>query len=66
MNQLDRITRNPQIMGDKACIRGMRVTAGMIVGQIKAGRSIEELLTDYPYLEKPDVRQALMYAKWQK
>jgi uncharacterized protein (DUF433 family) len=51
-------------MGGKACIRGMRVTVGMIVGQIGAGRSIEELLTDYPYLEREDILQALRYAAW--
>lgn len=62
MDQLDRITRNPAIMGGKACIRGMRVTVGMIVGQIGAGRSIDELLADYPYLEREDVMQALRYA----
>jgi len=59
---LDRITQNPAVMGGKACIRGMRVTVGMIVGQIGAGVSIEELLDDYPYLEREDVLQALRYA----
>jgi len=51
-------------MGGKACVRGMRVTVGMIVGQIGAGRSIEDLLTDYPYLEREDILQALRYAAW--
>ena len=64
MEHLDRITREPQVMGGKACIRGMRVTAGMIVGQVGAGRSIEEILADYPYLEREDVLQALRYAAW--
>lgn len=64
MTQLDRITQNPQVMGGKPCIRGMRVTVGMIVGQIGAGRSIEELLADYPYLEREDILQALRYAAW--
>jgi uncharacterized protein (DUF433 family) len=49
-------------MGGKACIRGMRVTVGMIVGQIGAGRSIEQVLLDFPYLEREDVLQALRYA----
>jgi uncharacterized protein (DUF433 family) len=49
-------------MGGKACIRGMRVTVGMIVGQIGSGRSIEELLAEYPYLEREDILQALRYA----
>ena len=53
----DRITRNPAVMGGKACIRGMRVTVGMIVGQIGAGITIDELLADYPYL------QALRFSK---
>ena len=61
---LDRITRDPEVMGGKACVRGMRVTVGMIVGQIGAGRSIEQVLEDYPYLEREDVLQALRYAAW--
>lgn len=64
MAQLDRITRDPHVMGGKPCIRGMRVTVGMIVGQIGAGHSIEELLADYPYLEREDILQALRYAAW--
>jgi len=51
-------------MEGKACVRGMRVTVGMIVGQIGAGRSVEQLLDDYPYLEREDVMQALRYAAW--
>ena len=51
-------------MGGKACIRGMRVTVGMIVGQIGAGQTIEEILSDYPYLEREDILQALRYAAW--
>ena len=58
----DRITQNPAVMGGKPCIRGMRVTVGMIVGQIGDGVSSEELLSDYPYLEKEDIMQALRYA----
>ena len=64
MSTLDRITLNPTVMGGKACIRGMRVTVGMIVGQIGAGRSIEQVLADFPYLEREDVLQALRYAAW--
>jgi len=64
MRQLDRITQDPAIMGGKPCIRGMRVTVGMIVGQIGAGHSIEKVLADYPYLEREDVLQALQYAAW--
>lgn len=62
MNQLDRITRMPGVMGGKACIRGMRVTVGTIVGQIGAGQSVEDILVDYPYLERDDIMQALRYA----
>jgi len=64
MEQLNRITQRPEIMGGKACIRGMRVTVGMIVGQIGAGRSIDDLLAEYPYLEREDILQALQYAAW--
>ena len=64
MERLDRITRDSGVMGGKACIRGMRVTVGMIVAQIGAGRSIEAVLEDYPYLEHEDILQALRYAAW--
>jgi len=60
--KFDRIIQNPDVMGGKPCVRGMRVTVGMIVGQIGAGVSIEELLSDYPYLERDDIMQALQYA----
>ena len=62
IGDFDRITQNPAVMGGKPCIRGMRVTVGMIVGQIGAGISIEELLSEYPYLESEDIMQALRYA----
>jgi uncharacterized protein (DUF433 family) len=64
MGQLDRITQAPGVMGGKACIRGMRVTVGMVVGQVGAGHSIDEILADYPYLEREDILQALRYAAW--
>jgi uncharacterized protein (DUF433 family) len=64
MGHLDRITQEPAVMGGKACIRGLRVTVGMIVGQIAAGQSIEALLSDYRYLEREDIMQALRYAAW--
>ena len=64
MGQLNRITQNPQVMGGKACIRGMRVTVGMIVSQIGVGRSVDEILADYPYLEREDILQAASYAGW--
>ena len=64
MGQLNRITQQPGVMGGKACIRGMRVTVGMIVGQVGAGYSVDEILADYPYLEREDILQALRYAAW--
>ena len=64
MVQLDRITQQPDVMGGKACIRGMRVTVGMIVNQIGFGHSIEEVFADFPYLERDDILQALRYAAW--
>ncbi len=64
MTQLDRITQQAEVMGGKACIRGMRVTVGMIVGQIGSGYTIEKILADYPYLEREDILQALKYAAW--
>lgn len=64
MNPFERITHDPQVMGGKATIRGMRVTVGMVVGQIGAEHSIEEILSDYPYLEREDIHEALRYAAW--
>jgi uncharacterized protein (DUF433 family) len=64
MGPLHRITQQPDIMGGKACIRGMRVTVAMILGQIGAGHSVEAILADYPYLEREDIMQALRYAEW--
>ena len=64
MSQFDRITQAPGVMGGRACVRGMRVTVAMVVGQIGGGVSIDELLADYPYLEREDVLQALRYAAW--
>lgn len=56
---IDRITVDPQIMGGKPCIRGMRVTVGMIVGMLAEGHSSAEILKLYPYLEPEDIAQAL-------
>jgi uncharacterized protein (DUF433 family) len=61
---LDRITRNPDVMGGKPCVRGMRVTVGMVVGLVAAGHSHAEILASYPYLAEEDIRQALAYAAW--
>ena len=64
MLDFDRITLSPQQMGGRACIRNMRITVGMIVGQIGSGLTIDELLADYADLEREDVLQALRYAAW--
>jgi uncharacterized protein (DUF433 family) len=64
MHNLTRITLNPEVMGGKPCIRGMRVTVGAIMGLVGAGKTIDEVLQEYPYLEKEDVLQALTYADW--
>jgi uncharacterized protein (DUF433 family) len=64
MKTLDRITFDSQVMGGKPCIRGLRVTVGTIVGLIAAGRTRDEILKLYPYLEPKDIDQALAYAAW--
>lgn len=64
MEPLNRITRGPSVMGGKASVRGTRVTVGAIVGLIGAGDTIDQVLADYPYLERDDVLQALRYAAW--
>jgi uncharacterized protein (DUF433 family) len=60
----DRITQDPGLMGGQACVRSLRVTVSMIVGMVGAGITINELLNDYPYLERDDVTQSLQYAAW--
>ncbi len=62
MEKFTRITFDPAVMGGKACIRGLRVTVGTVVGLLAAGRSHEEILKAYPYLEREDIDQALAYA----
>ncbi len=64
VKNLTRIKLDPEVMGGKPCIRGTRVTVGTLVGLIAAGRSIEEVLEAYPYLERADVQEALSYAAW--
>jgi uncharacterized protein (DUF433 family) len=61
---LSRITHDPEVMGGRPCIRGMRVTVGTIVGLLASGHSVEEILQAYPNLEKEDVNAALSYAAW--
>jgi uncharacterized protein (DUF433 family) len=64
MKRFERITMDPAVMGGKPCIRGMRVTVGTLVGLVASGRSFEEVLEAYPYLEVEDLRAALSYAAW--
>jgi uncharacterized protein (DUF433 family) len=64
MEAFERITMRPEVMGGKPCIRGTRVTVGLIVGQIAAGETVDQLLIDYPYLAPEDVAEALRYAAW--
>ena len=65
MGHFDRITRQSSVMGGKACVRNMRVTVGAIVRQIGEGHTVDDILADYPYLEREDVLQALKYAAMQ-
>jgi len=64
MTQIDRITFDPAVMGGKPCIRGQRVTVATVLGLLAAGRSREEILQAYPYLEAGDIAQCLAYAAW--
>lgn len=61
---LTRITHDSSIMGGRPCIRGMRVTVGTILGLLASGRSTDEILTAYPYLEAEDIQAALTWAAW--
>lgn len=64
VENLSRITLDPRVMGGRPCLRGQRVTVGTVVGLMASGRTIEEILEAYPYLEREDIRQALAYAAW--
>ncbi len=64
MKEFDRITFDPKIMGGRACIRGMRISVSVIVGQIASGAAFEEILEGYPDLEREDIQQAVEYAAW--
>ena len=64
MTPLTRITLDPEVMGGKPCIRGMRMTVGTIVGLMASGRTVSEILAAYPYLEEEDIRESLSYAAW--
>lgn len=64
MDHLSRITHDPEVMGGRPCIRGMRITVGTVVGLLASGHSGTEILQAYPYLEKEDIQAALSYAAW--
>jgi uncharacterized protein (DUF433 family) len=64
MNELNRITFDPQIMGGRACIRGMRITVSLILNLVANGMSNDEIIAAYPYLEKEDIEQAIRYGAW--
>lgn len=64
MEDFDRISFNDDIMTGQACIRGSRISVAMIVGMIARGAKIDEILSEYSFLEFEDVRQALEYAAW--
>ena len=60
----DRVTFDSQILGGRACIRGMRISVAQILGHLANGASVEEILEDFPDLERADVQQAMQYAAW--
>lgn len=60
----ERISLDPNVMGGKPCIRGTRITVGLVVGLVAAGRTIDEVLAAYPDLTREDVAAALAYAAW--
>lgn len=64
MNQLDRITFDPHIMGGKACLRGLRVTVSLVLNLVANGMTTADILAAYPYLEAEDIQQALQYGAW--
>ncbi len=64
MPKFERITFDPAVMGGKPCIRGLRVTVGMVLGLLASGRSADEVLHLYPYLQREDILAALSYAAW--
>jgi uncharacterized protein (DUF433 family) len=64
MTQFDRLTFDPNVMGGRACIRGMRITVSLILNLISNGMTSAKIVKEYPYLEADDIRQSLQYAAW--
>lgn len=62
MTGYDRITFDPQILGGRACIRGMRISVSLLVSLVAHGMTVEQITQEYPLLETEDIRQALQYA----
>ena len=62
MFDLDRITAAPDILGGKACVRGMRISVALIVNLVANKMSMAQIIDEYPDLEAEDIRQALHYA----
>jgi uncharacterized protein (DUF433 family) len=63
-NEFDRVTFDPAVMGGRACIRGLRITVGLVVSLVAEGQSVADIIKNYPDLEPEDIRQALAYAAW--
>lgn len=64
MNQFNRITFDPNMMGGRACIRGMRVTVSLVLNLISNKMTTAQIIEEYPYLEEEDIQQSLQYAAW--
>jgi uncharacterized protein (DUF433 family) len=64
MEKFTRITFDPNIMGGRACIRGLRITAALILNLFANGMTAKQIIKEYPYLEQEDIRQVLQYAAW--
>lgn len=64
MRKFDRITVNPKVFQGQPCIRDMRIPVSLIVKLVSQGKTPEEIIKDYPELEKEDIKQALEFAAW--
>ena len=64
MENFDRITFDPNLMGGRACIRGLRVTVALVLNLFANGMPAKQIIEEYPYLEEEDIRQVLQYAAW--
>jgi uncharacterized protein (DUF433 family) len=62
--KFDRITFALDILGGRACVRGMRIPVSVIVGQIAHGATFDEILAGYPDLDREDIQQSIEYAAW--